>query len=159
MFAGIVYMPVRLTNWIDRMSSGDWLSRLFEMITVRGRLDLRCFYGAPWRIDQGPAEAGAIPYHAILAGSAMLENSGKRPVRLSAGDILLLPHNPRHSLVDGSAARPSPAQNREALNLLISENAGQGERLDMLCGHFLVAPPHDRLLRTYLPPRLVVRAG
>jgi AraC family transcriptional activator of mtrCDE len=138
----------------------DWLSRLFEMITVRGRLDLRCFYGAPWHIDQGPAEAGAIPYHAIIAGSAMLEDpAGRRPTRLSAGDILLLPHNPRHSLVDGSGARPRPAQNRQALNLLISENGGEGERLDMLCGHFVVAPPHDRLLRNHLPPRLVVHAG
>jgi AraC family transcriptional regulator, activator of mtrCDE len=35
----------------------DWLSRLFEMMPVRGRLDLRCSYGAPWRIDQGPGEA------------------------------------------------------------------------------------------------------
>jgi hypothetical protein len=24
----------------------DWLSRLFEMMPVRGRLDLRCSYGA-----------------------------------------------------------------------------------------------------------------
>jgi AraC family transcriptional activator of mtrCDE len=52
-----------------------------------------------------------------------------------------------------------PAQNRQALNLVISENAGEGERLDMLCGHFVVVPPHDRLLRDYLPPRLVVHAG
>jgi AraC family transcriptional regulator, activator of mtrCDE len=142
------------------MSSLDWLSRLFEMITVRGRLDLRCLYGAPWRIDQGPAEAGAIPYHAILAGSAMLEDpSSRRPIRLNAGDILLLPQNPKHALVDGSGARPVAAQNRQALNLLISENAGEGERLDMLCGHFLVAPPHDRLLRGYLPPRLIVHVG
>jgi Cupin len=41
---------------------------------------------------------------------------------------------------------------------VISENAGRGERLDLLCGHFAIAPPHDRLLRSYLPPRLVVHA-
>ena len=29
----------------------------------------------------------------------------------------------------------------------------------MLCGYFSVAPPHDRLLRNYLPPRLVVNIG
>jgi AraC family transcriptional activator of mtrCDE len=28
-----------------------------------------------------------------------------------------------------------------------------------LCGHFAIAPPHDRLLRSYLPPRLIVHAG
>jgi AraC family transcriptional activator of mtrCDE len=52
-----------------------------------------------------------------------------------------------------------PARNRPALNLTISENAGTGERLDLLCGYFVIAPPHDRLLRNYLPPRLVVHAG
>jgi AraC family transcriptional activator of mtrCDE len=138
----------------------DWLSRLFDMMPVRGRLDLRCFYGAPWQIDQGPAEAGAIPYHAVVGGSAVLKDpAGGPPLRLVAGDILLLPHNPRHILHDGSGARPAPARNRASLNLTISENDGTGERLDMLCGHFVLTPPHDRLLQSYLPPRLVVRAA
>src|SRR5260221_340722 len=138
----------------------DWLSQLFEMMPVRGRLDLRCSYGAPWRIDQGPGEAGEIPYHAVLGGSAVLENpGGGRPRQLKVGDILVLPGNPRHVLQDGSGAPPVPAQNRPRLNLTISENAGTGERLDLLCGHFVIAPPHDRLLRNYLPPLLVVNAG
>ena len=29
----------------------DWVSRLLEMIPVKGTLDYRCFLGAPWRID------------------------------------------------------------------------------------------------------------
>lgn len=138
----------------------DWLSRLFEMMPVRGRLDLRCSYGAPWRIDQGPGAANEIPYHAVVSGSALLEDpAGGRPLRLETGDILLLPGNPRHVMHDGSGARPKPARNRQELNLVLSENAGKGERLDLLCGHFVIAPPHDRLLRNYLPPRLVVHAG
>src|ERR1700751_1774686 len=136
----------------------DWLSRLFEMMPVHGRLDLRCFYGAPWRIDQGPAEPGAMPYHAVLAGSAMLDDpAGGRPLRLETGDILLLPGNPRHVLHDGGGAPPLPARNRQTLNLMISENPGAGEKLDMLCGHFVIAPPHDALLRNYLPQPLAVR--
>jgi AraC family transcriptional regulator, activator of mtrCDE len=138
----------------------DWLSRLFEMMQVRGRLDLRCSYGAPWRIEQGPGAAGEIPYHALLAGSAVLEDpSGARPLQLKAGDILLLPGNPRHVLHDGSGVPSLPAKNRPSLNLTISENAGTGEHLDMLCGYFVVAPPHDRIFRNYLPPRLVVNVG
>ena len=137
----------------------DWLSRLFEMMPVRGRLDLRCSYGAPWRIDQGPGEANEIPYHAVLAGSATLDDPGGRPLRLRAGDILLLPANPRHVMHDGSGAAPLPARNRAALNFTISENPGSDERLDLLCGHFAIAPPHDRLLRSYLPARLVVHVG
>lgn len=138
----------------------DWLSRLFEMMPVRGRLDLRCAYGAPWRIEQGPGETNEIPYHAVLAGSAILDDAaGGRPLQLKAGDILLLPGNPRHVMHDNSGAKPKPASNRAALNFTISENLGSGERLDLLCGHFAIAPPHDRLLRNYLPPRLVVHAG
>jgi AraC family transcriptional regulator, activator of mtrCDE len=138
----------------------DWLSRFFEMITVRGRLDRRCLYGAPWRIEQGPGGAGEIPYHAVVGGSAVLEDpTGGRPLQLKVGDILLLPENPRHVIHDGSGAPPLPARNRSTLNLMVSENAGTRERLDLLCGHFVVAPPHDRLLRNYLPRRLVVHAG
>jgi AraC family transcriptional activator of mtrCDE len=138
----------------------DWLSRLFEMMRVRGRLDLRCSYGAPWRIDQGPGEANEIPYHAVLAGSAMLEDpAGGRPLQLKAGDILLLPGNSRHVMHDGSGAVPLPARTRASLNFTISENLGSGERLDLLCGHFAIAPPHDRLLPRYLPSRLIVHAG
>lgn len=138
----------------------DWLSQLFEMIPVRGRLDLRCSYGVPWRIDQGPGEANEIPYHAVLAGSAILDDPvGGRPLQLNAGDILLLPGNPRHVMHDGGGAAPLPARNRAAQNFTISENLGSDERLDLLCGHFTIAPPHDRLLRSYLPPRLIVHAG
>jgi AraC family transcriptional activator of mtrCDE len=138
----------------------DWLSRLFEIMPVRGRLDLRCSYGAPWRIDQGPGGANEIPYHAIVTGSALLEDpAGGRPLQLKTGDILLLPGNVRHVMHDGSGMRAKRAQNHQQLNLVISENAGSGERLDLLCGHFAIAPPHDRLLRAYLPLRLVVHAG
>jgi AraC family transcriptional regulator, activator of mtrCDE len=78
---------------------------------------------------------------------------------LKAGDILLLPGNIRHVMHDGSGAAALPARNRAALNFTISENPGLGERLDLLCGHFAISAPHDRLLRSYLPPRLVVHAG
>ena len=138
----------------------DWLSRLFEVMPVRGRLDLRCVYGAPWRIEQGPGESNEIPYHAVLAGSATLDDSaGGRPLQLAPGDILLLPGNPRHVMHDGSGATPLAARNRASLNFTISENPGSGARLDLLCGHFAIAQPHDRLLRSYLPPRLIVHAG
>src|SRR3984957_18992591 len=145
--------------WMFQEGAMDWLSRLFEMMPVRGRLDLRCSYGAPWRIDQGPGEANEIPYHAVLAGSATLEDpAGGRSLPLTAGDILLLPGNPRHVMHDGGGAAPLRARNRASLNFTISENLGSDERLDLLCGHFAVTPPHDRLLRSYLPPRLVVHA-
>jgi AraC family transcriptional activator of mtrCDE len=138
----------------------DWLSHLLVMMPVTGRLDLRCLYGAPWRIDQAGADAGAMAYHAVLAGSLVLEDpQGGAPYRLAAGDILLLPSGTAHRLHDGSGAPPVPAHNRLGVNLVFSENAGTGERLDMLCGHFLTSLQHNRLLRAYLPPLLIVRGA
>lgn len=138
----------------------DWLSRLLDMIPVSGHLDIRCLYGAPWRVAYDQSKAEEIPYHVVLGGSAILEDlAGSPPQYLTAGDIVLLPHGAAHVLHDGSGAQPAPAHYRESLNVTISENAGMGDRLDMICGHFVVAPPHDRLLRSYLPSRLVVRAA
>ena len=137
----------------------DWLSHLLEMVPVHGHLDLRCFYGAPWVIAQDRARPGEIPYHIVVSGSAVLEDpSGGPPRHLTAGDILLFPHGAAHTLHDGSGESPAPARERATLNMTISENAGTGDRLDMLCGRFVLTPQHERLLRDYLPPRLVVRA-
>lgn len=141
-------------------SPTDWLSRLLDLVPVRGQLDLRCFYGAPWRIDQEAAGPGEIPYHAVVGGSAVLEDAaGTAPRRLVAGDILLLPHGSAHVLHDGSGKPAAPARYRPALNLTITENAGTGDRLDLLCGRFVVPPPHDRMLRQHLPPIVVVQAA
>ena len=54
----------------------DWLSRLLGMMTVRGQLELRCAYGAPWQVIYGDSDAGEMPYHIVLGGTAILETPG-----------------------------------------------------------------------------------
>ncbi|HZB92602.1 MAG TPA: AraC family transcriptional regulator [Stellaceae bacterium] len=138
----------------------DWLSRLIELVPVRGMVDFRCFFGAPWRVDFAAAAPGEIDYHVILGGAAVVDDATGAPARkLAAGDILLFPHGAAHSLHDESGREPVPARARPGLNLVFQENEGTGERLDMMCGRFLLAPAHERLMRSYLPPRLVVRAA
>jgi AraC family transcriptional activator of mtrCDE len=115
----------------------DWLSRLLEMIPVKGTLDYRCFLGAPRRIDFAASELGEIPYHDILGGSAVLEDPEGGPTRkLVAGDILLFPHGSAHALHDESDAAPAPARQRPTLNVVFHENEGTGDRLDMMAASF-----------------------
>lgn len=138
----------------------DWLSRLLEITPVRGQLDLRCMYGAPWRIDQSESAPGEIAYHAVLGGTAMLEDpAGGKPLPLVAGDIVLLADGDAHILHDGSGKRAKPSRERAVANLIWSENSGTGERLDMLCGRFVLNPTHARLLRSYLPARLIAHSA
>jgi AraC family transcriptional activator of mtrCDE len=140
-------------------SSADWLSRLLELMPVSGRVEHHCLFGAPWRLELETSEAGEIPYHIVLAGTARLDDPAGRPtLYLSAGDILILPRGAAHSLHDGSGARPSPMRHRLGSAVPVDENDGEGERLDMLCGRFLLSPTHERLLRTYFPERFVARS-
>jgi AraC family transcriptional activator of mtrCDE len=152
-------LPVRLIDEVEMENPRDWLSRLLEMIPVKGTLDYRCFLGAPWRIDFAASELGEVPYHVILGGSAVLEDPQGEPTRkLIAGDILLFPHGSAHALHDGSNAAPAPTRQRPTLNVVFHENEGTGDRLDMMCGRFFLSAAHDRLIRSYLPRRVILHA-
>ncbi|MBZ9966406.1 AraC family transcriptional regulator [Mesorhizobium sp. BR1-1-2] len=142
------------------MSEADWLSHLLQIITVTGQLEVRCAYGAPWRVAWSKAAANEIPYHVIVKGRAILEDPDTTAAReLVSGDIVLLPHGAAHVLHDGSGQTPIPTQQRRgAAGWMLSENDGRGEQLDLLCGRFFIAPPHDRLVRNYLPANLVARS-
>ncbi|MEB6588002.1 MULTISPECIES: AraC family transcriptional regulator [Pseudomonas] len=141
------------------MSNIDWLSQLLKMVTVTGQLEVRCSYGAPWRVSWGKSAAHVIPYHVVLKGRALVEDLASGTTReLVGGDIVLLPRGEAHVLHDGSGEVPGAASLRQsAAGWKVSENLGTGERLDMLCGRFFIAPPHHRLIRDYLPVDLVVR--
>jgi AraC family transcriptional activator of mtrCDE len=142
------------------MSQVDWLSHLLQMITITGQLEVRCAYGAPWRVAWPWSAANEIPYHVVLKGRAIIEDPETRTTReLVGGDIVLLPHGSAHVLHDGSGHTPGPTYNSQrSAGWMLSANDGQGDRLDMLCGRFFIGPPHDRLIRNYLPTDLVVRA-
>ncbi|HEU5068040.1 MAG TPA: AraC family transcriptional regulator [Sphingomicrobium sp.] len=142
------------------MSEVDWLSHLLQIITVTGRLEVRCAYGAPWRVAWERAAANEIPYHVILKGRATIEDSETRTKReLVSGDIVLLPHGAAHVLHDGSGRTPvATHERRGSAGWILSENDSRGEQLDLLCGRFFIAPPHDRLIRNYLPANLAIRA-
>jgi AraC family transcriptional regulator, activator of mtrCDE len=138
----------------------DWLSRLLDIVPVTGRAEHRCFFAAPWRLENASSEPGEIPYHVILAGSAILEGTdGEASRALKAGDILLLTRGPAHVLHDGGGRAASPIRQRIGATITVDENDGQGERLDMLCGRFIFSAAHARLIHDYLPPRLVVNAA
>jgi AraC family transcriptional activator of mtrCDE len=136
----------------------DWLSRLLNIVPVTGRLELRCLYGAPWEVVYEPSPAGEMPYHIVLSGTAHIQGKGDAvPQELNAGDIVLLAHGSAHVLRDGSGAKPGRVRQRQNQSVVVTENSGRGERLDMLCGRFVIAPQHERLMKGYLPSTLIAR--
>ena len=136
----------------------DLLSRFLSLMPVSGRVDVRCHFGAPWAIEQGPAGVREIPYHVLLAGRAVLEDGNGPAEHLQAGDIIVFPTGTAHRIHDGSGAEPAPVTARRNIMMTVEENGGPGETADILCGRFLLGAVPDRLLRDHLPSRLVVRS-
>lgn len=137
----------------------DLLSRLLALMPVSGRLDVRCHFGAPWRIEQADAEAREIPYHVLLAGDAVIEDAHGASVAMHAGDIVLFPSGSAHALHDGSGKAPLTAEKRLENGLVVATNHGSSATADVLCGRFLLPAVPQRLLRENLPARLVVHTA
>ena len=98
----------------------DWLSRLFEMMPVRG-LDLRS-----WRIDQGPGEANEIPYQL-----ATLEDPGERQADAAESRRLCFPAT--HGTSCTTAAGPRPCRPQPRVPQLHDQRKSRIERrLDLL---------------------------
>ncbi|SAL45058.1 AraC family transcriptional regulator [Caballeronia terrestris] len=137
----------------------DLLSRLLSLMTVSGRLDVRCRFGAPWEIAHGVAGVREIHYHILLSGEAVLEDADGAPQPLIAGDIVMFPGGGAHRLHDGSGKPPVPVVKRPGPAFEIAGNGASGDAADLLCGRFLLGAMPDRLLRDHLPGRLVVRSA
>jgi AraC family transcriptional activator of mtrCDE len=129
------------------------------LIPVTGRLELRCIFGAPWKIDQAVSGVREIPYHVLLSGHAVLEDINGPPGRLTAGDIILFPAGNAHLIHDGSGKPAGLEIQRPKASLIVLENDGPGDKADFMCGRFLLGAIPDRLLRDHLPGRLVVHSA
>src|SRR5260370_35145018 len=107
----------------------DWLSRLLEMLPVRGVLDRRCEYDVAWRLAADRSEAGEIPYHIVLHGTAMLQCLRGGPlISLGEGDILLLLQGDAHVLYGAGGPKAWPLAERAAANSITHRTPGKGER-------------------------------
>lgn len=137
----------------------DILSRLLTLMPVAGRLDVRCHFGAPWRIDQPASDAREIRYHVLLGGTAIVEDAHGAPTALHAGDIVLFPSGAPHLLHDGSGAPPAAVEKRFEHGHAVETNRSESHAADVLCGSFLLPAVPQRLLRENLPARLVVHSA
>jgi AraC-like DNA-binding protein len=104
--------------------------------TVFCRSEMR----APWGF--AVKAHGRMAFHLVLAGGGWLEVEGAvEPLRLEAGDVVVLPHGPTHRLRSDSTApiewlddilQRSPLQRGQLAY------GGRGARTDLVCGVFTV---------------------
>jgi AraC-like DNA-binding protein len=114
----------------------DVLAQALTLIRLRGELVYSAHLGAPWGIQ---FDAGPLHFHFVELGSAWVIPSEGDPLRIDAGDLVLLPHGRGHAIVDAldstveSIDKLAPHHfNRQDLTL----RAGGGGQPSRLVGGF-----------------------
>lgn len=139
----------------------DALSGLAPLLRVRPELDDFCRFGGAWTSSQRAETAGWAYFHIVTKGSVQLDRAGFGPLRLDAGDILLLPHGDAHSVrAPGAAGHRGPpvaAQYRNSIR--VQTSIGVEPDTELICGrlHFEAAP--QNLIVAALPDVVVLRVG
>jgi AraC-like DNA-binding protein len=111
---------------------------------------------APWGFQV--SGASVAKFHLVLEGACLLQDDGADPVRLTAGDLVILSRGQRHAMYDGPG---SPVADLEEL---ITDNplddqarmrgGGDGPLTRLLCGGFALSGEIPSPLRAMLPPVL-----
>jgi AraC family transcriptional regulator, activator of mtrCDE len=143
------------------LHNDDALSGLAPLLRVRPQLDDFCRLGGAWASPHEAGPAGWAYFHIVTRGTVQLDRPGFGPLRLEAGDILLLPHGDAHTIrapgAPGCLAPPVAIQYRNTLR--VKASIGVEPDTELICGrlHFEVAP--GNLLVAALPDVLVLRVG
>lgn len=140
----------------------DVLSRLLEPIRIRGSVFCHGPVCSPWRFEGGAA--GLCLFHCVVEGSAWMTVAKQPPVRLSQGDVVLLPRGGRHCMGSGPRGRAVPLRDAVSETSLDAPFArfrigGDGPTSHLICGSFMIEGMDWHPLLRALPDTIVVNAG
>jgi AraC-like DNA-binding protein len=106
---------------------------------------------------------GAVGFRVVVQGSCVLLPAGAAPVRLGAGDVVLLPHGRGHVLADSpatpptaQACDPAAADFHDSHPIVIADATGPSTVT--LCGAYELAPDGHHPLLQNLPEVIHLRA-
>ena len=151
----------------------DALSDVLRAVRLTGAFFFDVQACAPWCAETplGKSVVGAmfpgsdhlISYHLLISGSCWAMLEGEAPIKLSAGDIIVLPHGDTHVLATQPGMRNSPelamyARPKDSeLPSKISMGSAGGETAHFVCGFLgCDSRPYNPLL-TALPRVIVVK--
>lgn len=149
----------------------DVLSEVLKTVKLDGAVFYNAEFSAPWCFCSPPSSVLApylsasskhvIIFHLLTDGQGYAEVEGNsRPLPLSAGDLVILPHGDPHALRNGPFIKPSDhaAQVRQVFSqgLKVSRMGGGGEVAKFICGYMACDPQLSRLFLGGLPPILKV---
>lgn len=128
----------------------DPLSLLLDRLTLGAKVFLRADFCGSWAIDTSGTRQ--VPFHFVTRGTGWLHQPQGRPVALSAGALVLFPHDGPHVLA-ASEAPPDPGViNQPPVGL-------DGPITRLVCGYFSFDRRTAEPLVAGLPGTIVFELG
>ncbi len=139
----------------------DVLSDVLDLLKFKGVLYFRTDLTAPWGITV-PAYQNVARFHLAVGGECWVEIEGQlEPVRLNAGDMILIPHGKSHTLKD------HPDTQSIELDQVLEQSGydgggyfvhgGQGDaRGNLVCGHLEFNEMHYHPILAELPDYILI---
>lgn len=142
----------------------DLLSDILTRLSLRGTLYFRTSFSEPWGVKV-PAFADVARFHYVHRGECVLTvEGGDDRVRLSQGDLVLVPHGRSHTL----SCRHSGPEEALPLDDVISRSGFRGHgalvyggaepalETQLVCGHFATAPGSRHIIFDRLPRHILI---
>ena len=151
----------------------DTLSEVLKAVKLDGAMFFNAEFSSPWCARSvnasdvtaylSPKSQHVIMFHLLTDGHgyARLDGSDERPLRLEAGDILIVPHQDGHLLGNGPPVTPVDRSQviRQVLahGLNATRMGGSGEVTKFICGYMSCEPQVSRVFLAGLPPIFKIR--
>lgn len=131
----------------------DAMSDVLALVRMRGEVVCACEMGAPWSLAFAQPIAH---FHIIESGSAWLVVGTETPIRLEAGDLVILPLGAGHVLTSDPARAAVPLDQTLAAATeragTVYRLGGDGPLTQMVCGRFSFLGVLAPKLLQVLPP-------
>ena len=127
----------------------DALCELLRWMRLKAEVYIHADFQGCWAVDTSGDRH--VPFHLVHSGKSWLHLPGEEPRLLSAGDLVVFPHDAQHYL---SSEDESPEQ------YLVDQPTGsdksQGKITGLTCGHFEFGNKAHWPLLDSLPPAIVL---
>ncbi|MDR6291471.1 MULTISPECIES: AraC family transcriptional regulator [Inquilinus] len=138
----------------------DPLSCLAQLLQVRPFLDELCDFGGHWASPHPADRHGWAYFHMLTCGECELEVVGQTPLRLEAGDVVLLPHGDPHVLralpgATGAQAGVVAKAYRNSIRRKITLDAEPDTQV--ICGRLQFESATESLVIAALPQLILLR--
>ena len=141
----------------------DPLSRLVTLLDPRGRMELRCLFGATFAAPHDALGPWRAPFHVVLRGECELWlPDGDRTIALRPGSLLVLPRGAAHTLRASASCAGAGAGARirtqpgALVDLKTNVRKPEQADIEILCGEFEFRGRRRSALLEALPDCLVV---